>query len=533
MSCQAFNPSLNSPIVDFEIICAAFSETNFNSTSFPTPNVTDNNASKVINTAEALFSFNTQLSPDGIFMSLKTFQSTCKGYLSLLKPCNHFLQIVTLRIPTPEAVDSPKMMEDVNNSSQGQPEPKRLAIGVEGGFDGRGFTEETKYYLATINEADGKLYHCELSLCPNQHAQNLVSYIIAATSVDTQEISAWEGDVREVDENLLTYPQQPVTLNEDGTPNYPDLTKCCILDCDKKDNLWINLGTGFVGCGRKYYDGTGGNNHGIEHFQKEGDAVARYSIKIGTISSNLDAIDIYDMKDDKFVKDPIIIDHLKHWGIDPYKMSKTEKTITEMEIDLNKKFGNEWDIIQEKGKDLKPAENCFGIENLGSTCYLSAVCQALLQLPQIKERFCDRQQYHNYIFDKLKTCDLNDPKTFQNFLTDPEFQTRKLFSSLSHGPIADLGEHVNIRPLQFKINVGENHPEFKLWSQQDSLEWMQHFFDFLDRKCKNEGNPSKFFKVLRVFYLRKNYLQNNKYIFGIFSILVFHFSASLSPETIF
>ena len=42
------------------------------------------------------------------------------------------------------------MMEDANNSSQGQPEPKRLAIGVEGGFDGRGFTEETKYYLATI-----------------------------------------------------------------------------------------------------------------------------------------------------------------------------------------------------------------------------------------------------------------------------------------------------------------------------------------------------------------------------------------------
>merc|ERR1712060_932263 len=201
------------------------------------------------------------------------------------------------------------MMQDASDS-QGQPEPKRLAIGVEGGFDGRGFTEEVKYYLATVS--DQKLYHCELDLCPNQHVQNLVSYIIAATSIDTQEISAWEGDVREIDENLLTYPLQPITIDpETGLPNYPDLTKCCINGCPKTENHWLNLGTGFVGCGRKYYDGTGGNNHGIEHFQKEGDAIARYSIKIGTISSNLEAIDIYDMKEDKFVKDPIIIDHLK------------------------------------------------------------------------------------------------------------------------------------------------------------------------------------------------------------------------------
>lgn len=32
-------------------------------------------------------------------------------------------------------------------------------------------------------------------------------------------------------------------------------------------NLWLCLICGNCGCGRKYFDGTGGNNHGIDHFE--------------------------------------------------------------------------------------------------------------------------------------------------------------------------------------------------------------------------------------------------------------------------
>lgn len=39
---------------------------------------------------------------------------------------------------------------------------------------------------------------------------------------------------------------------------------------------------GNIGCGRKYFDGTGGNNHGIDHFEKSQHCV---SVKIGTINS--------------------------------------------------------------------------------------------------------------------------------------------------------------------------------------------------------------------------------------------------------
>ena len=48
-------------------------------------------------------------------------------------------------------------------------------------------------------------------------------------------------------------------------------------------NLWICLECGNLGCGRKYFDGTGGNGHGISHFEKTNHAV---SIKFGTISKD-------------------------------------------------------------------------------------------------------------------------------------------------------------------------------------------------------------------------------------------------------
>lgn len=51
--------------------------------------------------------------------------------------------------------------------------------------------------------------------------------------------------------------------------------------CDMKDNLWMNLTDGAILCGRKFWDGTGGNNHAIEHYEH-----TRYplAVKLGTIN---------------------------------------------------------------------------------------------------------------------------------------------------------------------------------------------------------------------------------------------------------
>ncbi len=38
--------------------------------------------------------------------------------------------------------------------------------------------------------------------------------------------------------------------------------------CELTTNLWMNLTDGAINCGRRYHDGTGGNNHAVEHYQE-------------------------------------------------------------------------------------------------------------------------------------------------------------------------------------------------------------------------------------------------------------------------
>lgn len=44
--------------------------------------------------------------------------------------------------------------------------------------------------------------------------------------------------------------------------------------------------------------------------------------------------------------------HLEHWGINMMSMQKTEKTMAELQIDLNMCF--EFDKITESGESLQP-----------------------------------------------------------------------------------------------------------------------------------------------------------------------------------
>lgn len=51
--------------------------------------------------------------------------------------------------------------------------------------------------------------------------------------------------------------------------------------CDMRENLWLNLTDGSILCGRRYFDGSGGNNHAVEHYRETNYPLA---VKLGTIT---------------------------------------------------------------------------------------------------------------------------------------------------------------------------------------------------------------------------------------------------------
>jgi len=53
------------------------------------------------------------------------------------------------------------------------------------------------------------------------------------------------------------------------------------LKCDLKENLWLCLTCGSLGCGRKQVGGLDGNGHALSHFNESQHSV---SVKLGTIT---------------------------------------------------------------------------------------------------------------------------------------------------------------------------------------------------------------------------------------------------------
>lgn len=300
----------------------------------------------------------------------------------------------------------------------------------------------------------------------------------AFKKLEKEQLSAtWDGEMRVISNYALDLQQL-----ENGKKIPPTGWKC--EKCDLTNNLWLNLTDGSILCGRKFFDGTGGNDHAVQHY-----AETKYplAVKLGTITADGKA-DVYSYAEDDMVIDPKLNEHLLHFGINIGQMQKTEKSMIEMELEINQHIG-EWAVLQESSANLQPiaGPGLTGMSNLGNSCYLNSVMQVIFTIPEFIERYVKKS-------DEIFNAAPVDPTN------DFNVQMAKLGSGLWSGKYSSVSEDsldtgVNgIKPTMFKNLVGKNHPDFSTKQQQDAQEFMMHLFNVIERNSRGTSNPTDVFK---------------------------------------
>ncbi|XP_034077461.1 ubiquitin carboxyl-terminal hydrolase 5 isoform X2 [Gymnodraco acuticeps] len=385
-----------------------------------------------------------------------------------------------------------KAKEDDSNSGSGHPpkkKPTRLAIGIEGGFDVEQELYEEDYKVIILPDRQ-EVTSDDLATMPDVVRERVslsMAGIMSADSVShALQVQQWDGELRQESRHAPELKQL-----DNGVKIPPSGWRCEV--CDLQENIWMNLTDGKMMCGRRYFDGSGGNNHALLHFQQTGFPIA---VKLGTITP--DGGDVYSYDEDDMVLDSKLPEHLAHFGINMMTMEKTERTMTELEIAVNQRVG-EWEVIQESGTTLRPlfGPGVTGMKNLGNSCYLNSVMQVLFTVPDFQQKYVSN-------IDKIIDEAPSDPT--QDFKT----QVAKLGYGLLSGdyskPAPDpadetgasepRGDQIGIAPRMFKALVGRGHPEFSTNRQQDAQEFLLHFINMVERNCRTGSNPSEAFRFL-------------------------------------
>lgn len=262
--------------------------------------------------------------------------------------------------------------------------------------------------------------------------------------------------------------------------------------CDLKENLWLCLQCGNLGCGRQQFGGVGGNSHGLKHTELTSHAVA---VKLGSLTPDGTA-DIYCYACNEERTDPELAAHLAHWGINISEREKTEKSLTEMQIEQNLRW--EFSMTTEDGKELKPifGQGFTGLKNLGNSCYLASVLQCLFSIPAFAHRY-----FH-----------AGGPRSSTtNPAEDLETQLRKIADGLLSGrysyPDSDviasedspyIPHQKGLAPAMLKHLIGRGHEEFSTMRQQDAFELLLHLLKLITRSPHSapEEDPVKTFRFV-------------------------------------
>jgi len=427
---------------------------------------------------ECLYCFDSPEFANGLFVCMNRFLGVGERFLE--KYSKRTDNRVFLHIKrTKKEVEEKEVPEKVS----------RLAINVEGGFntDNKDNWEETSRIVIFPSMEAVELNNPELPLQANLSAAGILTAVSATRQAQVDAASGtWDGEVLAISKHAEALVQNP------NPPAIPVAGWKC-EKCDLTTNLWLNLTDGAILCGRRNFDGSGGNNHAVEHYkQGKGGPLA---VKLGTITKDGKA-DIFSYEEDDMVLDPFLEKHLAHFGINTGSLEKTDKSMVELQIEMNERIG-EWTVLTESGTKLQPlwGPGRTGFHNLGNTCYMNSVLQVIFSLKEFSEAYMKPTFYDR--------CDLNSPDS------DLKLQMSKLCHGLLSGDyslgtdvidenvLRDEGTQPGIKPLMFKNLIGKGDPEFSSNRQQDAQEFMMFLLTHLERAHRNHevastGNIFKF-----------------------------------------
>ncbi|KAF8467893.1 ubiquitinyl hydrolase [Gautieria morchelliformis] len=378
-----------------------------------------------------------------------------------------------------------------------EPPLKKLAIIEERDEDK--YDHETILRCWSCDESDGKLLP---ELSNTSDVRRLTTAIMQSMSSARQsEVKAWEEEITPCEHTLM--------LQQSPTGSIPASGLAHCLKCDLKDNLWLCLTCGALGCGRQQYGGLGGNGHGLEHYTETAHPV---SVKLGTITPEGNAdIHCYICHDSKL--DPELAVHLSSFGINIATQTKTEKSLTELQIEQNLKF--DFSLTGDDGKALEPTfgPGLTGLSNLGNSCYMASTLQTVFSLPAFRSYYLD-----SYV-DHAQTC--NEPlpsscidcqmrKVADGLLSGRYSLPRSHLPTSSIPPPASADDPLHhpsptpvfqegIKPSMFKTLIGKGHEEFATMRQQDAEEFFAHLMKVLRQQAKrvggaDEAHPTDVFK---------------------------------------